>query len=127
MNVYNIEQRYKKGSENQSADFLSRHAIFEFRQLDRFTDIRKFQSSDIITKSIINFLTQNKLPDMEELQKMVLTISSRCFINDDVLWFVPPRAFRSAAVLFTPSSIVSTILNNAHVPSLAGHWSVEEQ
>jgi hypothetical protein len=125
MNVYNIELRYKKGSENQGANFLSRHAIFEFRQSDRFTDIRKFQSADIITNSIINFLTKNKLPDTEELQKMVLTFSSRCFINDEVLWFVPPRASRSAAVLFTPSSMVSTILNNAHGPPLAGHWGVE--
>ena len=39
MNTYDIDLRYKKGCENQGADYLSRHAIFSIRQDDKFKQI----------------------------------------------------------------------------------------
>ena len=68
MNTYDIDLRYKKGCENQGADYLSRHAIFSVKQEDRFTRIRELQSLDEMSVGIINFLKTNQLPEKDYLQ-----------------------------------------------------------
>ena len=49
INTYNIELRFKKGCENQGADFLSRHAILKIKQFDRYEKIKAQQKEDPVT------------------------------------------------------------------------------
>ena len=125
MNTYDIDLRYKKGCENQGADYLSRHAIFSIRKEDRFTRIRELQTLDEMSQSITRFLKTNTLPTKDYLQRTVLAFASRCFLHDNLLWFVPPRKNKDNAVLFTPFSMQKQIISNAHGKPLTGHWGVE--
>ena len=123
MNIYDIDLRYKKGGENQGADYLSRNSLLAISQEDRFAEIKHHQGRDTLTNAIMVFLKHNALPATEETQKMVLAYASRSYIKDGVLWFVPPRSNISRSVLFTPSNMVPTIIKNAHGTALSGHWS----
>ena len=128
MNIYQIDLRYKKGCENQGADYLSRHAssgLCAIRQHDRYDNIRKNQHDDEFIHAIQTFLNSNVLPNNDLLTKKVLLLSSRCFIKNKVVWFVPPKTSKEKAVLLTPESMVPTIISNAHGKPLAGHWGIE--
>ncbi len=128
MNIYDIDLRYKKGAENQGADYLSRNpsgGISEISQHDRFRIIKEKQFEDALTRSIMIFLSDKTLPEGKELQKGILTFAPRCYIKNNVLWFVPPKANQTQSVLFTPLSMVCEIISNAHGTPLSGHWGVE--
>jgi hypothetical protein len=125
MNTYDIDLRYKKGCENQGADYLSRHAVFSMTQGDRFSRIRELQNLDEMSKSIITFLTNKTFPQNDYLQRTIIAFAPRCFIRDGVLWFVPSKANKETAVLFTPYSMQRQIISNAHGKPLTGHWAVE--
>jgi hypothetical protein len=125
MNIYDIDLRYKKGCDNQGADFLSRHAIFSITQDDRFSRIRELQQSDEKCEAIKKFIKNNILPQKENLQTTVLAFASKCFMRDNVLWFVPYRSNKDKAVIFTPYSLQRKVIENAHGKPLTGHWAVE--
>ena len=124
MNIYNIDLRYKKGLENQGADYLSRNAVLAISNHDRYEDIRVHQRSDDLVVAITGFLEHNVLPVSNDLQKMVLNYGPRCFMKQDLLWIVPPRSPMSKAVLFTPVGMIQTIIQNAHGNPLSGHWAI---
>ena len=124
MNIYDIDLRYKKGADNQGADYLSRNAVLAISQNDRFDEIRQQQQSDELLTSITQFLNYNTLPTDDTLRKMTLTYGPRCFLKQGVLWIVPPRTPLSKAVLFTPGGMVNTIIKNAHGTPMSGHWAV---
>lgn len=123
MNIYDIDLRYRKGAENQGADYLSRNAVLAISQQDRFDEIRTQQHNDTLTAGLIRFLQRNVLPLDEELRKAVLHYGPRCFMKESVLWYVPPRANIERSVLFTPTSMTSIVMKNAHGTVLSGHWS----
>ena len=123
MNIYDIDLRYKKGVENQGADYLSRNAVLAISQHDRFGEIREHQRNDFLTSAILRFLEHNTLPTEEHLRKMVTDYGPRCFVKNNILWFVAPKSNISRAVLFTPHSMVPTIIKNAHGTVLSGHWA----
>ena len=125
MNIYDIDLRYKKGCDNQGADFLSRHALFSMKQDDRLTEIKELQNLDEACNGIKLFIKSNILPAKERIQHTVLAFASKCFIRDDVLWFVPYRSNKENAVLFTPYSMQKKVISNAHGTPLTGHWGVE--
>ena len=128
LNIYQIDLRYKKGCENQGADYLSRNAdagLCEIRQHDRYENIRKYQQDDQLVSGVRKFLNNNVLPTEDFLTKKVLLLASRCFIKDKVVWFVPPKTSKDKAVLLTPESMVPTIITNAHGKPMSGHWGVE--
>ena len=124
MNVYNIDLRYKKGTENQGADFLSRNTFMAISQQDRFGDIRAHQTNDNLICSINNYLKHNVLPVEDLARKLVLHYSPRCFVKDNILWYVAPRTPFAKAVLFTPIGMIPTVISNAHGTPLSGHWAV---
>ena len=121
MNIYNIDLRYKKGVENQGADFLSRNAILSISQEDRFEDIRVHQRNDPITNGISSFLQMGTLPKEDKIRRIITSLAPRCFIKNDILWIVPPRA--PTAVLFTPKDMTQTVIKNAHGTPMSGHWA----
>ena len=128
MNIFNVELRYKQGTENQGADYLSRRAtpaINEVKQSDRYSDLRTKQKEDAMAGAILQFLKHNILPNEESMMKQVLTYAPRCYIDKGVVWFVPPRSPKSKSVFFTPLSMVCQIIKMAHGHPLAGHWGVE--
>jgi hypothetical protein len=125
MNTYDIDLRYKKGCENQGADYLSRHAIFSIRQDDKFKQIREQQREDEMSRDIMGFIKHNHLPTNESMQSMVLTLAPKCFIMNGVLWFVPYKRNKDCAVLFTPQSMRQQVILNAHGTPLSGHWGIE--
>ena len=128
MNVYNIDLRYKKGADNQGADYLSRHAhneMLEISHQDKRNEIRIHQKNDAITNGIRRFLEQNHLPPDEKLMKQVLGYASRSFMKDGILWYVHPKSNASQAVLFTPRSMINDIMSAAHGTPLSGHWALE--
>ena len=124
MNIYNIDLRYKKGLENQGADYLSRNAVMAISNQDRYEDIRVLQRSDALIVAITGFLEHGALPACNDLQKMVLNYGPRCFMKQDLLWIVPPRTPMSKAVLFTPVGMITTVMQNAHGTPLSGHWAI---
>ena len=124
MNVYDIDLRYKKGAENQGADYLSRNAMLAITQQDRFQEIRNHQLNDSLVQAIKQFLELNNSSEEVELQKQVLHLAPRCFMKNGILWFVPPRTSMSKAVLFTPKTMVKRVIQNAHGTPLSGHWAV---
>ena len=127
MNIYNIDLRYKKGITNSGADYLSRNAqneIMEIRQHDRFHTIIEQQRNDVLTNGIKLFLQNNILPPEERTKTLVLNLAPRCFLKDNLLWFVPPKLNISKAVLFTPISMTQIIIKNAHGTPMSGHWAV---
>ena len=123
MNIYDIDLKYKKGIENQGADYLSRNALLSITQQDRFSEIRKHQQTDPLVVALIGFLEQKTLPLSGDLRKKILTYSSRCFVKQDVLWIVPPRTPICKAVLFTPMGMINTVMQNAHGTPMSGHWA----
>ena len=123
MNIYDIDLRYRKGAENQGADYLSRNAVLAISQQDRFQEIRDHQHQDTLTAAIIRCLKHNIQPTDDELRKAVLHYGPRCFMKDSILWFVPARSNISRSVLFTPIAMIPTIMKNAHGTALSGHWS----
>ena len=124
MNVYNIDLRYKKGTDNQGADYLSRNTVMSISQQDRFNDIRTHQSNDNLICNISNYLKHNALPVEDSIRKVVLHYSPRCFLKDNLLWYVAPKTSFSKAVLFTPMGMIPTVISNAHGTLLSGHWAV---
>ena len=128
MNIYNIDLRYKQGSENQGADYLSRRAcpaINAVQQCDRYEELRKHQKNDDLVDSIKRFITHNILPPEEVMLKQVLHYAARCYIQNNIVWIVPPRMTKSRSLFFTPLSMVPKIIQTAHGPPLAGHWGLE--
>lgn len=124
MNIYDIDLRYKKGEDNQGADYLSRNAVLAISQQDRFNEIREQQQSDNLLAAIIQFLDYNILSSDDTMRKYTLTYGPRCFLKDRVLWIVPPKTPMSKAVLFTPAGMINTIIRNAHGTPMSGHWAV---
>ena len=124
MNIYDIDLRYKKGGDNQGADYLSRNTVLAISQHDRFQDIKQHQQDDPLVSGIKQFLTRNTLPDDEALRKSIIALGPRCFTKEDVLWMVPPKSSIDKAVLFTPKGMITTIIKNAHGTPLSGHWAI---
>ena len=125
MNTYDIDLRYKKGCDNQGADYLSRHALFSVQEGDRFSRIRELQGLDENSTAIIKFLKSNRFPEKEKVQQIVILFGPKCFVRDGVLWYVPYRCNTDSAVLFTPYSMQRDVMSNAHGKPLTGHWGVE--
>ena len=128
MNVYNIDLRYKKGTENQGADYLSRHAhneIIALTHQNKRNEIRIHQKNDAVTNGIRIFLEQNHLPAEEKLMKTILGYASRSFLKDGLLWYVHPKSNISQAVLFAPKSMINDIITAAHGSPMSGHWALE--
>jgi hypothetical protein len=126
MNVYDIDLRYKKGCDNQGADFLSRNAIFSITKDDQFLRIQELQQSNEKYEAIKNFIKNNILPQKEKLQMTVLAFASKCFQRDNVLWFVPYRSKKDKAVIFAPYLLQRKVIENAHGKPLTSHWAVEK-
>ncbi len=55
----------------------------------------------------------------------VLAFASKCFLQDNVLWFVPYRSNKDKPIIFTPYSLQRKVIANAHGKPLTGHWEVE--
>ena len=128
MNIYQIDLRYKQGCENQGADYLSRNAttgICSITHHDRFGNIRTQQQEDPVVNGVRVFLEYNAVPQTKNLAQHVLTLASRCFLNDGIVWFIPAKSSKNEAVLLTPTTMVPTILANAHGHKLSGHWAAE--
>ena len=81
MNIYQIDLRYKKGCENQGADYLSRNAtegICSISHHDRYDHIRKNQHEDDTVNGVRVFLEFKALPQVDTLNKTIL--HPACFI-----------------------------------------------
>jgi hypothetical protein len=99
--------------------------IFVISKGDRFEELRKHKRTDVLSCAIGEFLNYNVLPHDQLLSKMVTVLAPRTFVNDDMLWYVLPKAIKDKAVFFTPRSMVNTIITNAHGKPLTGHWGIK--
>ena len=132
---YNYEIVYRKGEDQEAADFLSRTAVealdtgskVTFKENDdllnfqNYTkeEIEKLQADDDVCKDITEFLNDNTARiDTETLGKITRNKNQLEMDDDGILWWVDKEERQK--LLIVPTKFVRDIISRAHtIPKLA--------
>lgn len=120
MMEYDFEIFYKKGEE-MPADFLSRNINALSPELS-LENICRLQNADAQLSVIINYFKSGKLPQSAGDRRLIVKYSSRCFLDNDVLWirFYRPE-IGSRSVICLPESLHATAIEHMHSSWYGGH------
>ena len=126
MNTYDLEIRYRPGSENGAADCLSRASVAAIT-VDFQGEVTRQQAHDPFCSAMMAFLADGKvIPEDTVLRNWVMAMAPHCFISKGALWFnkCRPNA-QNRICLIAPSSMVETIVRVNHSTPLAGHFALK--
>lgn len=125
---FDFELRYKKGSENAVADFLSRNAVVE--AIEAVTDdeqsVAQAQREDQQVRMLRTYLKDKTLPREKATAAWVMRMTKDCILEDELVWYVSRRPGRREKVLlFAPEKVRDRIMQAAHVTREAGHGGIQ--
>jgi len=119
---YNFETVHKKGSE-MPADFLSRNVVNSIEISEQ--NFREEQLKDPAIQAIVKFILNGEVPVGEGDQRVVRFMANDCFVEDGILWRRMKRQFEpSRVVLYTPKTMRSDLVKEAHGTIMSGHDGV---
>ena len=118
---YEVEIEYRKGSQNQGPDYLSRHPAEVAAMEPWLTEQRKHPP----LAALADFLVDKKTPPAD-LAQFVLTVAPHSFIEGGTLWYCKPptKGERGISpVAWVPQHLVNDTIAQYHGKPLAGHWA----
>ena len=128
---YNYEIIYRKGEDQEAADFLSRNALDAIKgKAQDFvnytkTEIRNFQRHDPTCEDIRLYLEDENYELPQTNRTMIQRHSKRFVIDDDrILWW--KESSNSAKLLIVPWEYTTDIISTAHDGLIGGHRDVEK-
>ena len=128
---YNYEIIYRKGEDQEAADFLSRNALDEIKgkALDFVnytkTEIRNFQRHDPTCEDIRSYLEDDDYELPPTNRNTIRRHRKRFTIDEDgILWW--KESGNSTKLLVTPWEYTTDIISTAHDGLIGGHRDVEK-
>ena len=128
---YNYEIIYRKGEDQEAADFLSRNALDEMKgkALDfvNYTkaEIHNFQQHDPTCEDIRSYL-RDETYELPPTNKTMIQRHRKRFVVDDdeILWW--KESSNSTKLLIVPWEYTTDIISTAHDGLIGGHRDVEK-
>ena len=138
---YNYEIVYRKGEDQEAADFLSRNAVealdtgskVTFEENDdllnfqNYTkeEIEKLQADDDVCQDITEFINNNATRiDSERLGKITRNKNQLEMDDDGILWWVDKEERQK--LLIVPTKFTRDIISRAHDSQIGGHRDLEK-
>ena len=138
---YNYEIVYRKGEDQEAADFLSRNAVEAVETRPKVTfeenddllnfqnytkeEIEKLQADDDVCQDITEFINNNATRiDHERLGKITRNKNNLEMDDDGILWWVDKEERQK--LLIVPVKFIRDIISRAHDSQIGGHRDLEK-
>lgn len=118
---YNIDIRYKAGSNNACADALSRAFVYAVANtnVENIDIIRQHQQNDTFLRPIIDYIENSIIPSEKDIQLKLNYLETHYIMIEGILHFVNDNMDQTPIAL--PSSLVNHVLDSFHDDIFAGH------
>ena len=89
--------------------------------------LQQEQAEDPFIKGMKKFINNKILPQNQTLARLISMYSPRCYIKNEILFFMQARRGQEAkARMVVPAKMVKHVLELNHGNTLSGHWGIEK-
>jgi transposase InsO family protein len=120
MNEYNFVVMYRKGSDNEGPDALSRNPIDALEVTHE--DFKKMQREDGFLADIIKYKRTGELPTVKAKALTIMVHADKVIDEDGLVYYMyAKKGFEPRQLIVVPAVLQHELIHGAHATRFSGH------